>query len=150
MKLSFLPKYCKSDTWPNWWHAGSASPSATSPSRQDKRTGLWGNSCCSWMGSVLGMIKHFLKYWTVQWSKKSRKYKRERERERLNPCNVCDKAFKSLPMSSQHKIWQNISHLFVCKGCGKKLKTNNTPEFQYCLFIRLVSEHILAGLNRSK
>ena len=27
-----------------------------------------------------------------------------RDRERVQPCNVCDQAFKSLQMPSQHKI----------------------------------------------
>ena len=27
---------------------------------------------------------------------------------------------------NQHIIWQHSSHMFVCKGCGKKLKTNNS------------------------
>ena len=49
-----------------------------------------------------------------------------RERERVRPCNVCDKAFKYLPTPNQHKIWQHIGHVFVCKGCGKKFQINNS------------------------
>ena len=48
------------------------------------------------------------------------------ERKRVHPCNVCDKAFKSLPMTSQHSIWQHCSHVFACKGCGKKFNPNNS------------------------
>ena len=29
------------------------------------------------------------------------------------------------PMGPWHQIWQYISHVFVCKSCGKKFKTNN-------------------------
>ena len=49
-----------------------------------------------------------------------------RERERVHPCNVCDKAFKSLQMLSQHKIWQHSGNVFACKGCGKKFNPNNS------------------------
>ena len=38
----------------------------------------------------------------------------------------------------------------VRKKADKSQRRYATPEFQYCLFVRLVSEHILAGLNRSK
>ena len=48
------------------------------------------------------------------------------ERDRVHPCNVCDKAFKSLQMPSQHKIWQPSGHAFACKGCGKKFNPNNS------------------------
>ena len=48
------------------------------------------------------------------------------ERERVHPCNVCDKAFKSLQMLSQHKIWQHSGNVFVCKGCGKNFNSNNS------------------------
>ena len=48
----------------------------------------------------------------------------ETEINRVHLCNVCDKDFKSLPMPNQHIIWQNIGHVFVCKGCGKKFHTN--------------------------
>ena len=51
------------------------------------RAGLWGNSCCCWMGSVLRDNTH--------------------KRERVHPCNVCDKAFKSLQTPNQHTIWQH-------------------------------------------
>ena len=34
-----------------------------------------------------------------------------RERERVHRCNVCNKAFKSLQMLSQHKIWQHSGNL---------------------------------------
>ena len=64
-------KYCKTVTWPSWWHTdGSALSSATSPSRlgstfrstwrgvhldlKMSRAGLWGKSCCYWMGSLWG------------------------------------------------------------------------------------------------
>ena len=45
-----------------------------------------------------------------------------RERERVHPCNVCDKAFKSLQMPSKYRIWQHSGHVFACKGCDKKFK----------------------------
>ena len=99
---------------------GSALSSATSPSRlgsalrstwrgvlicwhmdlQVLREGLWGKSCCCWMGLV--------------WGDKAQ------ERERVYPCNVCDKAFKYLQMPSQYKIWQHSGYVFACKGYGKK------------------------------
>ena len=44
------------------------------------------------------------------------------ERVRVHPCNVCDKAFKSLRTPNQHTIWQHSGHVFVCK----KFKTNNS------------------------
>ena len=37
----------------------------------------------------------------------------KREREKVHPCNVCDKAFKSLSTHNQHKIWQYSGHVFV-------------------------------------
>ena len=49
-----------------------------------------------------------------------------REGERVHPCNVCDKAFKSLQMPSQHKIWRHSANVFACKGCGKKFHPNNS------------------------
>ena len=33
------------------------------------------------------------------------------EREKVLPCIVLDKAFKSLQMPSQHKIWQHGGHV---------------------------------------
>ena len=75
MELAVPQNYCKTDTWPSWWQAeGSALSYATSPSRLQSalrsiwrgvlvwwhldmkklRAGLWGNSCCYWMGSVWG------------------------------------------------------------------------------------------------
>ena len=48
------------------------------------------------------------------------------ERERAHPCNVCDQAFKSLQMPSQHQIWQHQGNVFVCNGCGKKFNPNNS------------------------
>ena len=53
------------------------------------------------------------------------KHKTERERERVHPCNVCENAFKSLPMPSQHTIWQHSAHVFACKGCDKKFNPKN-------------------------
>ena len=105
---------------------GSALSTATSPLRQGSalrstwrgvlicwhlalqvsRAGLWGKSCCCWMGSVWGDKAH--------------------ERERDHPCNVCDKSFKSLQMPSQHKIRQHSGYVFSCKGCGKKCNPNNS------------------------
>ena len=38
------------------------------------------------------------------------------ERERVHPCNICDKAFKSMQLLSQHKVWQHSGNVFVCKG----------------------------------
>ena len=49
-----------------------------------------------------------------------------RDGEKVHLCNVCDKAFKSLQMPSQHKIWQHSGHVFACKGCGKKFNPNNS------------------------
>ena len=51
---------------------------------------------------------------------------KSQERERVHPCNVCDKAFKSLQMPSQHNIWQHSGNVFACKGCGKYFRTNNS------------------------
>ena len=85
--------------------------SATSFSRQGLalrvlRAGLRGKSCCRWMGSGRG--------------------DKAQERERVHPCNVCDKAFKSLQMPSQHKIWYHSGKVFAFKGCGKKFNPNNS------------------------
>ena len=44
------------------------------------------------------------------------------ERERIHPCNVCDKAFMSMQMLSQHKMLQQS--VFTCKGCGKNFNPN--------------------------
>ena len=49
-----------------------------------------------------------------------------REREGVHPYNLCDKAFKSLQMPRQHKIWQHSGDVFACKGCGKKFNPNNS------------------------
>ena len=49
-----------------------------------------------------------------------------RERERVHPCNVCDKAFKSLQIPSQHKVWQHSGHVFACKGFCKKFNPNKS------------------------
>ena len=46
------------------------------------------------------------------------------------------RAVKSLQMPNQHMIWQHSGHMFVCNGCGKKFKTNNSinrPE-KLCYF----------------
>ena len=37
------------------------------------------------------------------------------ESERVYSCNVCDKAFKSLPMPNQYNIWQHSGHVFVLR-----------------------------------
>ena len=122
MEPAFPQKNCKAVTWPSWWHpVGSALSFATSTSRLGSasrstqrgvhldlkmlRAGLWGNSCCCWMGSVWG----------------DKAYKRER----VHPCNIYDRAFKSLQGPNHHIIWQHSGHMFVFKGCGKKFKTNN-------------------------
>ena len=49
-------------------------------------------------------------------------------RENMLLLSVCDKAFKSLQVPSQHKIWQHSGHVSACKGCGKKFtpKTAST------------------------
>ena len=57
--------------------------------------------------------------WSV-WGNKAQ----ERERED-SPCNVCDKASKSLPTPNQNKIWQLSGHVFVWQVCGKKFNPNN-------------------------
>ena len=46
--------------------------------------------------------------------------------KRVDHCNVYEKAFKSLQMPNQNIIWQHSGYVFVCKGCGKKFKTNNS------------------------
>ena len=46
--------------------------------------------------------------------------------ERVHPCSVCDPAFKSFPMLSQHKSQKHRGHVFVCEGCGKTFKTNDS------------------------
>ena len=51
---------------------------------------------------------------------------KSQERERVHPCNVCNIAFKSLQMPSQHKVWQHSGDMFACKGCGKKINPNNS------------------------
>ena len=45
------------------------------------------------------------------------------KKERVHPCNVCDKAFKSLGTPNTHIIWQHNGNVFVCKVCDKKFKT---------------------------
>ena len=57
---------------------------------------------------------------------------RQSTRDRVLPCIVCDKAFKSLPTPNQQKLWQHSGNLFVCKGCGKKFKTNNRHKKLVC------------------
>ena len=47
------------------------------------------------------------------------------ERERVHPCNVCDKAFKSLAIPNQHNTWPHIGHVLVCKDCCNMFKTYN-------------------------
>ena len=116
MKPAVSKKYCRTDIWLSCRHTeGSALLSATSSSRQGSalqsiwiwvlicwqlhlqvlREGLWGKSCCCWMGSV--------------WGDKAQ------ERKRIHPFNVCDKAFKSLQIASQHKIWQHTGNVFACR-----------------------------------
>ena len=46
--------------------------------------------------------------------------------KRVHPFNVCEKAFKSLQTPNQNIIWQHSSYVFVCRGCCKKFKTNNS------------------------
>ena len=127
MKPAVSKKYCKTDIWLSCRHTeGSALSSATSSSRQGSalqsiwiwvlicwqldlqvlREGLWGKSCCCWMGSG--------------WGDKAE------ERERIHPCNVCDKAFKSLQIASQYKIWQHTGNVFACRCCGKKFNPNKS------------------------
>ena len=57
------------------------------------------------------------------WSTKVQRT-REREKEGVHPYNMFYKAVTSLPSPNQHKTWQHIGHMFLCKGCGKKFKTN--------------------------
>ena len=45
-----------------------------------------------------------------------------REIDRVHHCNVCEKSFKSLQTPKRLKQSNNV---FVCKGFGKKLLTNN-------------------------
>ena len=47
------------------------------------------------------------------------------KRKRFQPCIESDKAFNSLRTPNQHIIWQHSGYVFVCKGCGKKFKTEN-------------------------
>ena len=54
--------------------------------------------------------------------------------KRFHPCNVGEKASKSLQTPNQHIIWQHSGHVFVCKGCGKKFKTNNSINRRKKLF----------------
>ena len=46
--------------------------------------------------------------------------------KRVHLCNVCEKAFMSLHTPNQHIIWHHSGPVFVCKGCVKKFKTNNS------------------------
>ena len=61
------------------------------------------------------------------------------ERERVHPCNVCNKAFKSLQMPSEHKIWQHSGHVYACKGCGKKFNPNNSINNLLCWTVKLIN-----------
>ena len=47
-------------------------------------------------------------------------------REIMLLLSVCDKAFKSLQVPSQHKISQHSGHVSACKGCGKNFNPNNS------------------------
>ena len=47
--------------------------------------------------------------------------------KRADPYNV-KKAFKSLQTPNQHIFWQHSGPVFVCNGCGKKFKTNNSKK----------------------
>ena len=76
------------------------------PGPEDVEGGLGGKFCCCWIRSVWGDKAH--------------------KRERAHPCNFCDKAFKSLQTPNQDTIWQHSLNVFVCKGCDKKFKTNNS------------------------
>ena len=49
-----------------------------------------------------------------------------RDKKKVSPCNICDRAFKSLPTPNQHKIWQPLYHVFDYKGRGKMFKTSNS------------------------
>ena len=69
----------------------------------------------------------------------AQKYKAH-ARESVHRCNVCNKAFKSLPTPNQHTCWQHIGHVFVCKGCGKKFKTN-TSSTDTKTFVKLLLFH---------
>ena len=45
----------------------------------------------------------------------------------VHPCNVCDKAFKSLPTPNQHKIWQHSGHVL-----SARLTTASTDKKLVC------------------
>ena len=81
------------------------------------------SSACTWICRCRGKVfkgNHVVAGWDQCGGDKAQ------ERERVHPCNVCDKAFKSLQMPSQHKIWQHSGHVFAGKGCGKKFNPNNS------------------------
>ena len=84
------------------------------PGPEDVEGGFVRNSCCCWMGSV--------------WGDKSHK------RKRGHPCNISDKAFKSLRTPTQHTIWQHSGHAFVCKGFGKKKRAEILYSIRNLLF----------------
>ena len=101
---------------PSWWHAGgSASPSATSPSR-------WGSAlrsswrmaliCSPWPASVEGgsWVGFMLLLDGIRVGDKA-----------IFPKKYCDKTFMSLPTPTQNKIWQHMGHVF-----GKMFKNNNS------------------------
>ena len=96
-------------------------PSARSPSRQGSglgstrkrvaiywhldlrvlRVGLWVNSCCCWMGSV--------------WRDKAQ------ERERVQPCNVCEKAFKFCQRLNRPKFGRKVA-IFCLQGLWQEVQ----------------------------
>ena len=135
MEPAISKKYWKTVIWLSCRHTeGSAFSSATSPSRwesalrstwrwvlifwhldlQVSRAGLWGKSCCCWIGSV--------------WGDKVQK------RKRGHLGNVCDKAFKSLQMPRQDKI--SAQWPCVClQGWWKEVQTQNSINNLLCWFL---------------
>ena len=112
-------KYFKTDTCPSWWHAeGSALPSVISrqgsalrsTSRgvliclhldlQVLRTGLWGNSCCCWIGSVWG-TKH------------------KREGKRVHPVNSVTRLQRFCQLLTNRKFGSTVSMCLSAKVVAK-------------------------------
>ena len=69
--------------------------------------------------------------------------------ERVQYCNFCDKAFKSLRTPNHHTIWQHSGYVFVYKGCGKKFKTNkiNQHTQEACVLQASPQEELLQLLH---
>ena len=110
-------------------------PSARSPSRQGSglgstrkrvaiywhldlrvlRVGLWVNSCCCWMGSV--------------WRDKAQ------ERERVQPCNVCEKAFKFCQRLNRPKFGRKVAIFLSARVVTRSSRSTKISTYTRSLWV---------------